>query len=252
MGYEDHYEVSNFGKVRKVAGGQNSTFFRELSQRVTSRGYLLVSLRKNGDVKSFSAHRLVAQAFVLNQNDAPFVNHIDGNKSNNNASNLEWVTAKENMAHAISTGLRKSGDKYSRTVIHKEQLPVIYGLRQIGLSYAEIGEIVDVNSKTVVSRLRHDDYTRYYDKQEFKRLVSLFVEQNKEKYKRRDGRALLEGGKHIRGVIKLDKSGNIIERYDSVSEAAKAAGVCQSAISNNLIGRTKYCRGSLYVYEQRN
>lgn len=141
------------------------------------------------------------------------------------------------------------GSEYDYTVIRKETLPTIYGLRRIGLSYAEIGEILGINPKTVNTRYWKKDYWRYYNEQEFEEKVSEFVEQNKEKYKRRDGKTLLTDGRRVRGVLQIDKNGNIVNRYCSIIEAAKAAGVTHGAVSNNLHGKSKYCNGYKYVYE---
>ena len=74
---------------------------RELTYRINNRGYRYVSLQKT----SFMVHRLVAQAFVPNPANKQYVNHIDGDKLNNNVSNLEWCTIAENNAHARATGL---------------------------------------------------------------------------------------------------------------------------------------------------
>jgi hypothetical protein len=68
----------------------------------TPKGYLHVTL---GYGHTKRLHRLVALAFVPNPDSLPEVNHIDGNKLNNCASNLEWCTRKQNMAHAFATGL---------------------------------------------------------------------------------------------------------------------------------------------------
>ena len=64
-------------------------------------GYKTISLHKDGSQWQTTVHRLVATAFVDNPDGKPEVNHIDGNKKNNNAWNLEWVTRKENIAHAV-------------------------------------------------------------------------------------------------------------------------------------------------------
>lgn len=66
-------------------------------------GYMVVTL----DGKKYAVHRLVAKHFIPNPYDHPQVNHKDGNKQNNCASNLEWCTAGENINHALKTGLRK-------------------------------------------------------------------------------------------------------------------------------------------------
>lgn len=73
-------------------------------------GYRFIGLNKtNGERKYEMVHRLVAKTFIKNPENYPEVNHKDGNKSNNDASNLEWVTGKGNISHAIKTGLIKTG-----------------------------------------------------------------------------------------------------------------------------------------------
>lgn len=76
-----------------------------LKNTINRNGYCKVTLQKNKYKKMFSIHRLVAEAFIPNVENKPQVNHIDGNKQNNNIKNLEWVTAKENMNKAVEIGL---------------------------------------------------------------------------------------------------------------------------------------------------
>ena len=76
---------------------------RELTYTLNNRGYYSVGIRR----KTHMVHRLVAQAFIPNPENKPFVNHIDGNKLNNHVSNLEWCTVQENNLHARQTGLHK-------------------------------------------------------------------------------------------------------------------------------------------------
>lgn len=95
-GYEGLYQVSNFGRVKSL---KYSTEGKILKGRHTGKGYLSVALFRNSVRKSTCIHRLVAQAFIPNPENKPEVNHIDENKLNNNVSNLEWVTPKENSNH---------------------------------------------------------------------------------------------------------------------------------------------------------
>lgn len=71
-------------------------------------GYILTKLCKDGIARFKRVHRLVAETFIPNPDNKPQVNHIDGNKQNNNIQNLEWATNAENMRHAFATGLMKN------------------------------------------------------------------------------------------------------------------------------------------------
>jgi len=112
--FEGYYQVSNYGRVRSLdreveqKNGRKRLFKGcVLSHKTDKYGYSTVTfcIRTKGVKKSSTVHRLVAVAFVENVFNKPAINHIDGDKSNNNATNLEWVTNKENTSHAIETGL---------------------------------------------------------------------------------------------------------------------------------------------------
>lgn len=108
-GYEDSYEVSNLGQVRSLdreilnKGKIDKIKGKILSACKAGEGYLFVGLSKNNKRKLVYVHRLVAAAF-LPPSDGPHVNHLDFDKTNNLATNLEWVTPKQNTDHAIAAG----------------------------------------------------------------------------------------------------------------------------------------------------
>lgn len=89
-GYEGLYQVSNFGRVKRVTTGRIFKGCKDNS------GYLRVNLSKDSVTSTNTLHRLVAEAFITNQENKPDVNHIDEDKTNNSINNLEWSTRKEN------------------------------------------------------------------------------------------------------------------------------------------------------------
>lgn len=112
VGYATVYQVSNKGRVRslshKVACGVGSSRIskgRVLKFHIRKDRGVGVTLSIGSKTKTLKVHRLVAQAFLDNPDNKPQVNHIDGDRSNNKVSNLEWCTSKENMEHASSKGL---------------------------------------------------------------------------------------------------------------------------------------------------
>lgn len=108
-GYDGLYQVSSFGRVKRidkeiiVITPHKGTFIKTWKGKILKpiNGiYLSVDLCKKNQTKRRNIHRLVAETFIPNIKNKPQVNHIDGNKHNNNVSNLEWVSSSENGIHA--------------------------------------------------------------------------------------------------------------------------------------------------------
>lgn len=104
------YQVSNCGRIKKPQGRDKSGHIRTekiIKPFHNKRGYLRIGLVVDGEKKKYQLHRLVAEAFCPGKKEGLQVNHIDGNKENNNANNLEWITPGDNQRHAFRLGLKK-------------------------------------------------------------------------------------------------------------------------------------------------
>ncbi len=130
-GYEGYYEISNLGNVKSLSrkivrtkDGRTQTVKERIIKPGTgTNGYYFVHCRKDGNGAYLYIHRLVGIHFVSNNDNKPCVNHKDGNKKNNAATNLEWVNHKENSQHAVKNGLLSAcwtGFKLSKG--HKESI----------------------------------------------------------------------------------------------------------------------------------
>lgn len=107
VGFEEYFMVSNTGKVWSKRTG------RLLRQHKNKSGYMTITTRIGGRSSKaicLRVHRLVAEAFVDNPDQKPYVNHLNSLRDDNCALNLEWVTAKENSRHGVAFGFI-NGDK---------------------------------------------------------------------------------------------------------------------------------------------
>jgi hypothetical protein len=145
VGYENEYEVSNWGKVRslypktRVGDKENKT----LKQKSDNKGYYRVNLYKGGEFKkSALVSRLVAMAFIPNPLDLPQVGHKDDNNKNNNVSNLYWTDSKENNNH------NGKMDRFQK--LHREKIDII--ARK--LSVAVVGTSVETGEKIFFSSMQ--------------------------------------------------------------------------------------------------
>ena len=215
---DTYYSISNDGQVR------NDKTNKILSQS-TQQDYKHVTLNINGKAKRMKVHRLVAQTFLENPENKPYVNHKDGNRSNNNVNNLEWVTPSENTQHAVKTGLFISGvakpvNQYSLDGILMMTFPSsAEASRQTGTSQEKITMCCKRQRETA------NDYQWRYvnDIQDVGKVQKRFIT-----------------GKQ---VAQCDDDWNILNIYPSFKEAARAVNGTSSAISRVCSGLNVHHKG---------
>lgn len=157
LGYEDSYEVSNYGRVKSLSrkmevhrdGETHVRYYRErlMSPSIRAR-YPNVNLSRDGRPENFLVHRLVAQAFIPNPENKPNVNHIDGDTHNNHVSNLEWVTQSENINHAIKIGNKEVKVKPKKPTTNKQKIFDVLN-RFPDMKTGKVAELVGCNPRYV-------------------------------------------------------------------------------------------------------
>lgn len=212
-GFEGYYQVSTLGKVKsydRYVNYKNKGLALKkgkfLSPKTSNTGYLEVTLVKNNKYYYKRVHRLVADTFLPNPNNYPYINHINENKKDNNVENLEWCTAKQN-AEAYHT---------TRTLIYQYTLEG--DLVKTWNSITKAAEALG-GDKTGVQHCCFGKIKTYYN------FIWTYSPLTKhELQKRTENETLVK-------VQQLDINNNVINTYNSMTEAAYAVGCNPSAIS---------------------
>lgn len=149
-GYENLYQVSNQGRVRRLGGTPQCRKTRVLKPGKANSGYLRVALCKKGRSSTGMIHQLVMLSFIGEQGDR-HVNHLNGDKTDNRLKNLEYCTPKENSQHASSIGLLpiRRGEKNGRAKLRDKDVRELLYLYKSGLSRGELQERFCVSKTTV-------------------------------------------------------------------------------------------------------
>ncbi|WP_373768472.1 NUMOD4 domain-containing protein [Jeotgalibaca porci] len=160
-GYEGIYKISNLGRVLSVARIDKRGWKRKekiLKPALNDWGYKFVVLQ---DKKSKVVHRLVAKEFCANPKHKPYTNHIDGDKTNNRAENLEWVTHQENILHACRSGLRKTpkGENNHNARLRNKQAEEIRSeYKKSEVTHKQLAEKYNVSDSVIQKVLNYKTY----------------------------------------------------------------------------------------------
>lgn len=234
-GYEGFYKVSNYGRVksvdREIISKNGDVRLLKGSIRKSSnnsKGYQHITLSKDNNQRTVFVHRLVAESFIPNPNKLPIVNHIDGDKSNNIVTNLEWVNNSQNIIHALEIGLNNSYHDNNDDILEKE--PVITKKEKIlniykenpNLPIKDIANTVSISS-TYVSRV-----IKMYEDKEYESRIK----KNKSKYRKKykDRRVEKKREKELKTIDEFSlKSGfKYIDGYEGIYAVSKNGEVLRA------------------------
>ena len=172
VGYEGYYQVSNLGRVKSLRVQKYShkqkrpiVVFREkvLKPFFSTKGYLNIDLKKDGSRKTQPVHRLVAKAFIANENNYPQINHKDENKQNNCVENLEWCTNQYNSTYG--TAKQRMAEKMKKKVV---QISLTGEIVKNWNSIGEAAEDLKVSRDTITLWCLHGVKPRNYKNYTFK------------------------------------------------------------------------------------
>lgn len=153
-GYEGIYSITNLGRVWSHRSS------KWIKHWINDKGYPQVNLYNKGIQHKPKLHRLVAKAFLANQDGKPQVNHLNGVKSDCRVSNLEWCTARENVQHAADMGLNKT---FCLSLEEKVLICTLYC--RLDIKQHHLAEMFDVSQPNICytikinrNSLRPDNY----------------------------------------------------------------------------------------------
>ena len=216
---------------------------KALKQSTNHNGYVVVAIiDKDGYKAPVRVHRLVAMAYIDMVAGKDFVNHIDGDKTNNSVSNLEWCTPKENYDHAVTTGLydpalgvRKVGEfvgeKAGNAKLNDAKVMELRNRYALGESPTEMAKEFNVTLGTVECLLYKGSANATWTHLEYPEVIVKAVD------------------KHKKAVVQMSKDCTVIAEFSGMREAMKATGVDRSDIGRVCKGKGKTAGGFKWKFK---
>ena len=215
--YEGLYQVSNLGRIKSL--NFNKTGKEKIMKPRTGNRYYMTALWKNGIRKDYLLHRIVAETFIPNPENKPFINHKDENCFNNSINNLMWCTHKENMN---------------------------WGTRNERISKANKGKVIPKNIREKISKSNKGKKISEEQKEYLRKIRTgiKLTEEHKKKI------SISNKGKTAKKVNQYDLDGNFIKQWDCILDFYKSINKTKnnSSVSSCCKGKLKTAYGYKWKY----
>ena len=215
--YEGKYKASNLGRIKSL--NFNGTGKEKIMKLRTGNRYYMIALWKNGIRKDYLLHRIVAETFIPNPENKPFINHKDENCFNNSINNLMWCTHKENMN---------------------------WGTRNERISKANKGKVIPKNIREKISKSNKGKKISEEQKEYLRKIRTgiKLTEEHKKKI------SISNKGKTAKKVNQYDLDGNFIKQWDCIMDFYKSINKSEksSSVSSCCSGKYKTAFGYKWKY----
>lgn len=240
--FTGYYEISNLGNLKSLdrtvlhCDGIKQNRKGVMFDLTPSKdGYIRTILRKDGKERGISIHQLVAMAFIPNPNGYKYVNHKDENKINNRVDNLEWVSQAENNIYGTRT------ERASETIKNRfEPIVCLYlngNIKTVYYKKQDINSDKNVSTPNVIMAVSKN--VNIYKEMFFIKLGdynSLSNDELTSLIKIRKAEFDKRNGHNSKKIAQIDKNGNIVKQWDSITNAARETGISRVTIRGYLNG----------------